>query len=209
MSTSRPFDNRVMTAPRMAKNYTPAGVTLYTDHQMPLTTIKSGTFVNKTHISSTFRCSGCVNGDSFDPTRQSTRDVIFSYAYSRTAVANPGRLEARLSDHTATGGGYASFRVVLADAKSSEYDKYAAMAGSEAIGWESEPAESVSLSTGNPDPTSVVSSTTQTPGGPVNQGSESEVPSGSGFSHRRLSPAGIVALAMLGLVYVAQAVLPV
>ncbi|KAK4133975.1 iron reductase domain protein, partial [Trichocladium antarcticum] len=123
-----PFGNRVMTAPRMAKNYTPAGVTLYTDHQMPLTTIKSGTFVNKTHISSTFRCRGCVNGDSFDPTPHSTRDVIFSYAYSRTAVANPGRLEARLSDHTATGGGYASFRVVLADAKSSEYDKYAAMA---------------------------------------------------------------------------------
>jgi hypothetical protein len=132
---------------------------------MPLTTIKRGTFVNSTHVSSTFLCAGCINEDSFDAGWSSNRDVFFAHAYSQAAVEKPSSLERVLSNHTSEGGRYAEFRVVLSDARSDEYERYAALARPGDVdadledGPQSKPSESVSLSpedTGKPEPTSIV-----------------------------------------------------
>ena len=206
-----------MTAPRVATNHTPAGVVPYKAHSMPLTTIKRGTFVNSTHVSSTFLCTGCINEDSFEPGWSSNRDVFFTYAYSQTAVEKPSSLETVLSNHTSEGGRYAEFRVVLSDARSDEYERYAALAGPGDVdadledGPRSRPSDSVPLSpanTGKPEPTIVEPSkpsSTETPGVTVSQGSETEMPD---FSHRQMSPLVIFALVCLSLVYLGQAFIP-
>ncbi|KAK4126749.1 iron reductase domain protein, partial [Parathielavia appendiculata] len=126
--------DKVMSTARIANGHTPDAVVPYTANPIIILPIARGTFVNRTHVSSTFLCSGCINSDSFDPARadgwgsSNHSDVFFGYAFSQTAVDHPSDINTALSDHTGTGSGYGSFRVELSDIKSDEFEHYAAMA---------------------------------------------------------------------------------
>ncbi|KAK3295053.1 uncharacterized protein B0H64DRAFT_375770 [Chaetomium fimeti] len=205
--------DQVMTAGRVAEDYTAAGTVPYTANSITIYPIKQGTFVNSTHISSTFLCEGCINSDSFDtkPTGRSNPSVFFGYAYSPTPVDDPSDIDTRLSDHTGEGGGYGGFRVMLGDAKSDEYDRYAAMAGGGRDGMPPDPSPSAT-----PAPTaSPTASPTTTPlllaPGPTSEAwdgcweDECEMPEGSDYSHREIPLAELIALVVVGLVYVVRA----
>jgi hypothetical protein len=95
-----------MTAPYVAKDYTASGVVPYTAHSISLSAIAKGTYTNKTHISSTFLCGGCINANSFsfDANSSVRESVYFGYAYSQTAVRDPSSITTSLSDHTGSKG---------------------------------------------------------------------------------------------------------
>ncbi|KAK4032587.1 hypothetical protein C8A01DRAFT_50642 [Parachaetomium inaequale] len=182
-----PDGDKVMTAARVASGYTPSAVIPYTTNPIALSPIAQGTFVNSTHVSSTFLCAGCINADSFDPAwaDDEHRDVFFGYAYSQTAVDDPSDIDTRLSDHTAGGaaGSYGDFPVVLANARSNEYDQYAAMAGAD--GRSQAPTSSATS-------TAVGSATSTAPPRPAAT-SDGEIP-----------PLELVVLVVLGAVYLLQ-----
>jgi hypothetical protein len=201
-----------MTAARMATDYSAIDVVPYPDHPRPVTIspIAHGTFINDTHVSSTFLCGGCINSDSFDPAwagaeSSSDRDVFFGWACSQTAVEDPADIDTRLSDHTVgAGGGHGTFRVELGDTKSDDYNAYAAMAMAMA-GADEDGAGSESPA---PTTTEVPPAPTDMDGGGGCSESECEVPSGADFSHREMPPKQFYALTILGVVYLGQAFLP-
>lgn len=193
----------------IAHNYTVAGTVPYTANHISLSPIKQGTFANSTHISSTFLCRGCINKDSFSTPsgNDSSRSVFFGYAYSPTAVTNPSDTSATLSDHTSQGGDYGAFSIVLSDAKSEQYDKYAAMAD---VGIEGVPLEQPKPTTTSAEP---VFSVTQT-AAPTVTAMASPTPTPEcaeaeceDFSHRKMSLSEILVLAVVGLLYLRQAFL--
>lgn len=188
-----------MTAARVAKDKTPAAVVPYTSNQITLLPLKKGTFVNSTHVSSTFLCAGCINKDSFGSilaSSDSNQAVYFGYAFSQTAVADPGNINTPLSDHTTAGAGYAAFRVDLSKAKSDNYDKYAALAKQGGNGVET--GKPGVTSTGTPQPTMTESAPTDC---------ETEMPNDGNFSHRQILPLWVCVLVVMGVVYVGQAFL--
>ena len=200
-----------MTTARVATNYTASGVIPYTANPTTLSPIPQGTFVNATHLSATFLCRGCINSASFDPAWAAdtpSRDVFFGYAFSQTAVASPSDIDTRLSDHTGPGAGYGAFRVVLGDARSDDYDTYAAMAEQPSGEAGSQGVVSTSLTTG----TSASATATGIPAATTpDEGCwepECQTPSEPGYSHREMPQAEFVALVVLGVVYLVQAVLP-
>lgn len=91
---------------------------------MSLSSIETGTFVNSTHFSYTFLCSGCITGDALSFTDSETATVM-SWAYSDTAVTTPSSDSSALSYHTA---GYGEFEMNFTTAKSADYSKWAGMA---------------------------------------------------------------------------------
>ncbi|GAB1316292.1 hypothetical protein MFIFM68171_06502 [Madurella fahalii] len=198
-----PDGDKVMTAPRVATGYTPSSVVPYTANPISLIPIQQGTFVNNTHVSSTFLCGGCINQDSFDPAWSNTGSVFFSYAYSQTTVKSPSNIDTALSAHTGKGGGYAAFRVELSEAASEKYEKYAALAspGNDNSGGSGR-TETVTP-TSNPTPASgpeASSTATEMP----DWESGVKAPKGSDFSHRKITPLMAVGLTVLGVVYLAQ-----
>lgn len=200
---NRPDGDKVMTAPRVATSYTLSSVVPYSANPVSLIPIQQGTFVNSTHVSSTFLCGGCINQDSFDPAWGSTRSVFFGYAYSQTAVKSSSNINTTLSAHTDKGGGYAAFRVELSKATSDEYEKYAALASLGSDGSGGSGRTKTAAPTWNPTPTlgSEVSSTTiERP----DWDSGVEAPTGSGLSHRQITPLMATCLAVLGVAYLAQ-----
>ncbi|SPQ26549.1 4e59daff-1a87-49d7-815d-3f2ddb9e9e1f [Thermothielavioides terrestris] len=84
-----------------------AGVVPYTANPITLSPIKRGTYVNSTHITSTFLCGGCINDHSFSPaqSKDSKSGVYLVYAYSQAAVTDPAGIKATLPDHTSQPGG--------------------------------------------------------------------------------------------------------
>jgi hypothetical protein len=207
-----------MTAARIATGHTTTDVTPYTSNPITISPIPQGTFVNSTHVSSTFLCTGCINSDSFDPAwaaDTADRVVFLGYAFSQTAVDSPSDIDTALSDHTGRSAGYSSFRVVLSEAKSDDYEKYAAMArGGEEGGELGEPdASSTAGGDGGPTSTAAESGTsTGAPAATATTGngcyeSECEMPSGSDYSHRELSRSEFYALLLVGAVYLGQALM--
>lgn len=216
-----------MTATRVANEATVAGVVPYTANPITLSPIRQGTFVNSSHVSSTFLCGGCINGGSFDPAWADSTDraVYFGYAFAQTAVEGPSNINTGLSDHTGRGGGYGAFKVVLRDAKSKEYDTYAAMAGAEEEGDDDnhgvtpEQPPDVSATSQTTPPTLTtetgIYSTTKTPEATPTDNdwrdgcweSECEMPNGTDFSHREMSHVEFFALLVLGVAYLGQAFL--
>ncbi|KAL1709855.1 hypothetical protein EV121DRAFT_267049 [Schizophyllum commune] len=97
----------------------------YSNTSVSLSPISTGTYINATHASLTFVCGGCVDDVlSFSPSDSST---TMAYAVSYTSPQTPGSANASLSFH---GAGFGQFTVLLSDAKSPEYESWAAMAGS-------------------------------------------------------------------------------
>ncbi|KAK4148961.1 hypothetical protein C8A00DRAFT_19294 [Chaetomidium leptoderma] len=221
-----PDGDTVMTSTRVATDYTTAGVFRYGHNPVGLPPLKRGTFVNNTHVSSTFLCAGCINSDSFDPAwaNATNRDVFFGYAYSQIAVEDPSDTNTNLSDHIGTGTGFGVFKVALGDAMSEDYDKYAAM-----VEWHKDgvapqqPAHSTltsmasPTSLASPTSTSVARATVTTAliAVPTTaQGwkdgcweSECEMPDGPDFSHREMPRLEFIVLLLLGVVYLGQALL--
>jgi hypothetical protein len=207
-----------MTAARMATDYSAIDVVPYPAHRNPITIspIAQATFINDTHVSSTFLCGGCINSDSFDPAwananndsnssdRDRDHDVFFGWACSQTAVEDPADIDTRLSDHTVgAGGGHGTFKVELGDTKSDDYGAYAAMAIAGRADEDGARSESPS-----PTTTGVLPAPTNTDGGGGCSESECDVPSGADFSHRDMPPMQFYALTMLGVVYLGQVFLP-
>ncbi|KAK3305310.1 uncharacterized protein B0T15DRAFT_555382 [Chaetomium strumarium] len=217
--------NKVMTTPYVAKDYTPSGVVPYTAHPISLRPIEKGTYVNDTHVSSTFLCGGCINADSFNAnwTLDRKHEAVFGYAYSQTAVHDPSNINTSLSDHTSSrGGGYGAFTIVLSDVRSELYDKYAALVVEEGpggvIGVEPDhPTPSPTTSTSSSSAAkSSFSLTTETPAAAtaaaqgwtdpcLESGLACDMPTGLDFSHREIPLMELMALALVGLLYLWQA----
>lgn len=126
MIATWPSNGGVLISPRVATGKSVAtGANAYTAEPVTLSPISAGTFVNSTHVSATFVCGGCINGDSFKATDAAP---TFSYAYSKTAVADPTNVNTRLSDHTGNGEPYGPFTVTLSDAESATYTQWASLA---------------------------------------------------------------------------------
>jgi hypothetical protein len=220
LTLNRADGEKVMTATREADGNTADSVVPYTTNPITLSPIPEGTFVNDTHVSSTFLCSGCINSDSFDPAwaDETNRDVFFGYAFSQIAVESPSDINTTLSDHSGQGAGYGAFKMDLNNAKSDDYDKYAAMAEQDSGGADSEQPSASSTSSQSETPTPTVeatpSLTTETPAATTtdDQGwrdncweSECDMPSGTDYSYRDMSHAEFFALLAVGVVYLMQA----
>lgn len=86
--------------------------------------IPKGTFVNSTHFSLTFVCSNCITEDSFTFSTSSTSEVM-GWALASTSPTDVTNAGATLTYHSA---GFGAFGVQLAQAKSDQYDTWAALA---------------------------------------------------------------------------------
>ncbi|KAK0708431.1 hypothetical protein B0H67DRAFT_520883 [Lasiosphaeris hirsuta] len=193
-STSNP----VIMAPRVARGYKPSDTTPYTTNAITLTPIAKGTFVNSTHLSATFVCSGCLNSDSFDPTTSGT--ASFAYAYSLVAVATPADANSRLSDHTSQGEGYGSFGADLASARSADFGAYVKLAQTAATTTTTTTAgggEETRAPTAAPAPEASAPAS----GGEGGHGNGEVVD----MEYRQMGPGAVAALALVGVLYLLQA----
>lgn len=113
-----------------------------------LSTIAEGTFVNSTHFSYTFLCTGCITGDSgaFDVTGTT---AVLGWALSKTAPTTPASADSKLGYHST---GFGAFGMTIANAEQAEYATWAKMASASSSG--------SSASTG----TTTGSNSTTTPG---------------------------------------------
>ncbi|GME43027.1 Cellobiose dehydrogenase [Neofusicoccum parvum] len=89
-----------------------------------LASIPEGTFVNSTHFSYTFLCTGCLTGDSgsFDVTGET---AVLGWALSKTAPTTPTSVTSALGYHAA---GFGAFGMPIADAEQAEYSTWAKLA---------------------------------------------------------------------------------
>lgn len=122
MVVAWPSSDEVVSSLRETSGYT--SPTVFSNTSVTLSPIANGTFVNSTHISYTFLCSGCITGDaySFDATSSS---IVLGWAVSSSAVTDSTSLSgASFQFHNV---GYGEF-VITADARSAYYSTWAAMA---------------------------------------------------------------------------------
>lgn len=209
-----------MTAGRVANEYSIAGVVPYTANSITISPIPQGTFVNSTHICSTFLCAGCINSDSFDPPADgSNPEVFFGYAYSQTPVDDPSDIDTRLSDHLGKDDGSGGFRVRLGDARSDDYDRYVELAGGgrDGVGKDGAEPERPHPSTPSPSPTPTPSwtpspnptmllppvATSETGDGCWKD--ECVMPDGPDYSHRDMPLMELILLLVVGLIYAVRA----
>lgn len=201
-------DNTVMISPRIATGYEISnGANIYKANPITITQIPDGTFVNDTHVAATFVCGGCLNSDSISG---GDKTATLSYAYAYDAVDDPSDVDSELSDHTANGEPYGAFDVTVAQAKSSEYHKWAALttaAKATATGAATGTAGASSAGTGTAATTATGSGSSS---GSSSSGSSSSSSSSSSSGVEDdasgLSPGVILVLVGLGLVYLLQAV---
>ena len=197
----------VKVSPRIATGYEVSnGANVYTASNITITPIAEGTFVNATHVSATFICGGCIVANSFQSAvTKGTATTSFSYAYSLTTVSDPSDVDTQLSDHTLQGELYGPFDVALKSAQSSQYETWVgltkaptatATASAGAGGSASEASATASASA--PGETAASSGSSSSTSSSLSSTSEVELVG--------LSPAAIVALVGLGLVYILQAV---
>lgn len=100
-----PSSGTVLVSPRIATGYEVSnGANVWTNSNITITPIASGTFVNDTHVAATFVCGGCIVADSFQSAvTKGSASTTFSYAYALTAVSDPADVDTLLSDHTLQG----------------------------------------------------------------------------------------------------------
>ena len=130
-----------------------ASPTDYTSNApLSMTPIASGTFVNATHMSYTFLCSGCITNDAmtFD---SSASTINLGWSLANAAVTNPGSAEGASFMYHSVGDG--QYSLDLDAAKSSQYESWAAAAA----GSGSSASTSTVSSTPTPASTSTAAST--------------------------------------------------
>ncbi|ORX92935.1 hypothetical protein BCR34DRAFT_629431 [Clohesyomyces aquaticus] len=115
-----PNGDEVVSSFRKATGYTSPPVVT---GDFTMTPIPEGTYTNETAFSYTFLCSGCVSSDGgLDLLADTT---VLGWALSAEALGNPTLASSVLTYHAA---GFGAFGLAVADAKSSDYSKWAAMA---------------------------------------------------------------------------------
>jgi cellobiose dehydrogenase (acceptor) len=87
--------------------------------------IPDGTFVNDTAFSYTFLCSNCISEDPTTGFVVSPDFNIMGWAQSKDALTDPTSASVALTYHNA---GFGAFGMPLDDAKSADFDKWAALA---------------------------------------------------------------------------------
>ncbi|KAK0701514.1 hypothetical protein B0T21DRAFT_455792 [Apiosordaria backusii] len=190
-------------------------------HRPAISPIPSGTYLNKTHLVSTFLCGGCVkNPDGFQisPDNQKAR---LAYAFSAIDVPadNYDReaQQVKMSDHTGGGelGGEGWFEIVVDEARSDIFGEWAKMAGrgGESEGTGPGPTDdgglvtsSVSVAAATSAVTASATSTTETgepieSGGGVGDDGESR---GGDARYDGLSPLAVVVMGLVGGMYLVQ-----
>jgi len=187
MVVAWPNGNKVMVAPRIASGYDISQTTPYTQRSLNLTQIPKGSFVNGTHVSATFICGGCIGTDAF---AKGDDSGVFAFAYSSVGVSNPSDVGTQISDHTSNNEPYGPFNVKFTDAKSSQYDTWAALV--QAKGGASGSGSS--------------SSTQTSPSGSAGGSSPPSSSLGGGDDGDGISPSSstVVILALIGVVYFLQ-----
>lgn len=148
-----PNGDTVMTSARIATGYTNPSV--YTGNAT-FYMIEDGTYVNTTHYSATFLCSGCITNDD-DTFLTTATTATLGWAYSSTAPTTPDDSSSALNYHSA---GFGGFGMALSYAMSSEYDTWAALASTTA----STPTTGSNSTTGGDTTTGGSNSTTPTNG---------------------------------------------
>lgn len=119
-----------------------------------MTPIEKGTFVNSTHMSYTFLCSGCITGDSLSFSNTAT-GASFGWAYSTEAMTDTTTSDATLTYHAA---GYGAFGVTFSGAESAQYATWAAMASASTTSNSTSGSNSTTTSSGTNSTTSTGSS---------------------------------------------------
>jgi hypothetical protein len=87
-----------------------------------MTPVASGTYVNATHWSYTFLCSGCVLSDGTTFAANATTDVL-GWAFATAAPATPASHSSTLAKHSSQGNYGMSFTT----ARTAKFGDYAAM----------------------------------------------------------------------------------
>jgi cellobiose dehydrogenase (acceptor) len=87
--------------------------------------IANGTFVNSTHMSYTFLCSGCITGDSYS-FESTASSVTLGWAVGSSTPTNPS--SASSASFTYHDTGFGNFGLTLSSAGSANYSTWAAMA---------------------------------------------------------------------------------
>jgi len=123
---------------------------------LSMTPIASGTFVNGTHMSYTFVCSGCITNDAM--TFSSNASTIqLGWSLADAAVDNPGSAEGASFVYHSVGDG--TYSLDLEAARSAKYESWAAAAAGNGASASTSTASSTST------PASTPSSAPQTTGG--------------------------------------------
>ncbi|KAK4466563.1 hypothetical protein QBC42DRAFT_282342 [Cladorrhinum samala] len=110
-------ENHPLVAAFYATQYGP--LSPYTNNLLIISPMPSATYINGTHITSTFACHGCINSDSFNPSDIDTVQHDLGYAFSTKAVeGDPNDPKAvKLTKHTSQG----TYQVLLGAAKDPKY----------------------------------------------------------------------------------------
>ncbi|KAF2463794.1 FAD/NAD(P)-binding domain-containing protein [Lindgomyces ingoldianus] len=116
-----PNGDEVVSSFRKATGYTSPPITT---GNFSMTTIPTGTYTNGTAFSYTFLCSGCITDDDVGLSILEATTVL-GWAWSNQAVTDPTSASSALTYHAA---GFGAFGVTVADAESSEYSTWAALA---------------------------------------------------------------------------------
>ncbi|KAL5627656.1 hypothetical protein BROUX41_003809 [Berkeleyomyces rouxiae] len=120
---AQPSGSDVVASLRTATGYTNPEV-LTTNSTFELMPIKEGVSVNSSSFTYTFLCKGCITGDDRSWTSTDTTATI-GWALSSTALDDPSNAAGALTYH---GSGFGLFGAPFANATSTEYDTWAAMA---------------------------------------------------------------------------------
>ncbi|KAH7381339.1 choline dehydrogenase [Phaeosphaeria sp. MPI-PUGE-AT-0046c] len=122
LAVAWPTDGKVVSSFRLATGYTsPATAT----GSFSMAPIPAGTFVNKTAFSYTFLCSKCISEDPATGFVISPDLNIIGWAQSNDALSDPSSASVALTYHNA---GFGAFGMPLDNAKSADFDKWAALA---------------------------------------------------------------------------------
>ena len=137
---------KIVTSFREATAYaTPA---VYSATNVTASPIANGTFINSTHFSYTFLCSGCILGNSTTFNSDATNSEL-GYAVSATNPTDPTDPGTAFSYHSE---GYGEYNMAFVNATSPTFSKWARFANtSSSASTSSGPASS--NSTGSPKPT--------------------------------------------------------
>ncbi|TVY82268.1 Cellobiose dehydrogenase, partial [Lachnellula suecica] len=123
-----PNEGSVVASFRETSGYTNPAV--YTAAGLSMTPISNGTFVNSTHLSYTFLCSGCIGlNTSFDAT---ATEITLGWALGTDAVTTPASASA--AGFTYHDGGFGNFGLTLSSATSADYSTWAAIASNKTSG---------------------------------------------------------------------------
>lgn len=117
-----PNDGKIVSSFRLATGYTSPPVATGGFTMSP---IPDGTYVNDTAFSYTFLCSNCISEDPTTGFVISPDFNIVGWAQSDDALTDPTDAAVALTYHSS---GFGAFGMPLADAKSADFDKWAALA---------------------------------------------------------------------------------